>query len=317
MTESAEHPSGIALAAGERWGSTAVAPDRVFWLALTAAALLHAALFVRISSALPRPAGDVSGVPEAISVAIVTDAELRAMTAVPEPASPPPGPVSAAKDAEPVTPPPAAPPEQVPEQPPVEPSPVETMTKPEPDIKLQPTITEALPEIVAGQGAEAEAQKAGEKPGEKLAQEKAEPKPQPTPPAKAKPKPPQPQRDAKLDLSPPKPSFAAPSGGGGRSAGFERPPGITRSGANDEFARRVIQALQSSMPQLRDTLGRVTVRIILNDNGNVVDVQVVRPSQVPGLNQNVVFAAKQTSYPFPPPNSNEADRVFLVTYIYN
>jgi periplasmic protein TonB len=71
------------------------------------------------------------------------------------------------------------------------------------------------------------------------------------------------------------------------------------------------------MPQLRDTLGRVTVRIVLNDNGNIVDVQVVRPSVVPGLNQNVVFAAKQTSYPFPPPNSNDADRTFLVTYIYN
>ena len=70
------------------------------------------------------------------------------------------------------------------------------------------------------------------------------------------------------------------------------------------------------MPQLRDTQGRVTVRIILNENGNVQSVQVVRPSTAASLDQSVVFATKQTSYPFPPPNSNLADRTFLVTYIY-
>ena len=34
------------------------------------------------------------------------------------------------------------------------------------------------------------------------------------------------------------------------------------------------------------------------------------------LDQSVIFAAKQTSYPLPPGNSNVADRTFLITYIY-
>ena len=84
----------------------------------------------------------------------------------------------------------------------------------------------------------------------------------------------------------------------------------------DDFARGVIRALQQTMPQLREVLGRVTVRITLNDNGNIVDVQVVRPSNLADVDQAVVFAARQTSYPLPPPNSVPADRSFVVTYIY-
>ncbi|MEQ1654049.1 MAG: TonB family protein, partial [Hyphomicrobium sp.] len=186
----------------------------------------------------------------------------------------------------------------------------EPETKPEPADTLAKSITEDVPDLLALPG-----------PGEEPKKKQAPAKPQQ--PAQEKPQPPKPQQQAKpkqtakLDLSPPPGSFSAPSGGGGRSAGFERPPGITRSGANDDFARGVIRALQQTMPQLREVLGRVTVRIILNENGNVSDVQVVRPSPIPSLNQSVVFATKQTSYPFPPPNSNLADRTFLVTYIYH
>ncbi|MEQ1673130.1 MAG: energy transducer TonB, partial [Hyphomicrobium sp.] len=118
-------------------------------------------------------------------------------------------------------------------------------------------------------------------------------------------------------LTPPPSSFSGSAGGAGRSAGFERPPGITRSGANDDFARGVIRALQQTMPQLREVLGRVTVRILLTENGNVSDVQVVKSANIAALDQSVVFAVKQTSYPFPPPNSNVADRTFLVTYVYH
>src|SRR5690606_4442020 len=99
-------------------------------------------------------------------------------------------------------------------------------------------------------------------------------------------------------------------------AAFARPPGITRSGANDEFARGVIRALQETMPQLRNTLGRVTIRILLNENGNIERVSLVRSSEDSRLDQSVIFAAKQTSYPLPPGNSNVADRTFLITYIY-
>lgn len=118
---------------------------------------------------------------------------------------------------------------------------------------------------------------------------------------------------ARLDLSQPK-LFALPSGGGG--AGVQRPPGITRSGENDDFARGVIRALQQTMPQLSDTLGRVTVRIILDKNGSLVSTDVVVPSKVSGLDQSVVFATRQSSFPLPPINANSADLTFFVTYIY-
>ncbi len=70
------------------------------------------------------------------------------------------------------------------------------------------------------------------------------------------------------------------------------------------------------MPQLRDTFGRVTVRITLDMNGNLVKTEVLKPSNVAGLDQNVVFATKQASFPFPPNNAVPADLVFMVTYIY-
>ena len=120
---------------------------------------------------------------------------------------------------------------------------------------------------------------------------------------------------AKLDPSLP-PNIPDFSGGGGGAA-FARPPGITKSGWNDKFAREVINALRQTMPQLREILGRVTVRIFLNENGNVADVKVMVPSKVATLDQSVVFAVRQTSFPFPPAAATVADRTFLVTYIYH
>ena len=97
---------------------------------------------------------------------------------------------------------------------------------------------------------------------------------------------------------------------------MQRPAGITRSGANDDFARGVIRALQTTMPQLRNTFGRVTVRIELDLKGNLVRTTVLRPSNIDGLDQSVVFATKQSSFPFPPNKAVPADLVFFVTYIY-
>ena len=116
-----------------------------------------------------------------------------------------------------------------------------------------------------------------------------------------------------MDLTPPA-IFQAPVGGGG--AGVQRPAGITRSGENDDFARGVIRALQSTMPQLRNTFGRVTVRVELNMNGNLVRTTVLKPSNIAGLDQSVVFATQQSSFPFPPRKAVPADLVFFVTYIY-
>ena len=84
-------------------------------------------------------------------------------------------------------------------------------------------------------------------------------------------------RTSSLDLSLPPSFYAAPFGGGG--VGVHRPAGVTRSGENDTFSRGVIAALQRSMPQLRETLGRVTVRIILDKDGSLVKTEVIRAIQ--------------------------------------
>ena len=62
---------------------------------------------------------------------------------------------------------------------------------------------------------------------------------------------------------------------------MSRPPGITRSGENDDFARGVIRALRQTMPAPTGALGRVTVRLLLNDNGSLVEVVLLRAAEDP------------------------------------
>ena len=102
----------------------------------------------------------------------------------------------------------------------------------------------------------------------------------------------------------------------GRSAAATRPPGITRSGENAEFGRRVIRALRETMPRSPDTSGRVAVRLFLSETGNLTDIQLVRSGGDPILDQNVMFSARQTNFPIPPAGSTLTDRTFLIIYIY-
>jgi periplasmic protein TonB len=71
------------------------------------------------------------------------------------------------------------------------------------------------------------------------------------------------------------------------------------------------------MPSPDGTLGRVTVRFLLNDRGNLAEVKLVRGAADPILTQSVVFAVKQSSFPLPPVGATVSDRTFLVTYVYN
>lgn len=96
-----------------------------------------------------------------------------------------------------------------------------------------------------------------------------------------------------------------------------RPPGATRSGENDDFGRGVIRALRQTMPSPVGQLGRVTVKLLLSSSGNLIEVQLVRGAEISSLDQSVVFAVRQSSFPIPPAGSTLVDRTFLVTYIYN
>jgi TonB family protein len=326
--------------------SLSAADDRRFFRFLLIAILLHALLLVRINTGEPRRLGAPGGADDAISVSLVTERDLNGTATVEDTApglpqsSPPPAetkapprpqdtppPVEQPKPAEPEAaapaPPPPAPAEEPPEQSqektaalrPTLPDEAAGPAPKQADAKAASKTTEAKKETEAATKEKEltedtkllDLTEAVKQPKKAETPKEAKPKPAPEPaPAKK-------TQTAKLDLTPPA-MFQAPVGGGG--AGVQRPAGITRSGENDDFARGVIRALQRTMPQLRNTFGRVTVRIELNMNGNLVRTTVLVPSKVAGLDQNVVFATQQSSFPFPPRNAVPADLVFFVTYIY-
>ncbi len=307
--------------------------DRRFSVWLVLAAAVHLLFLVGLYTAPVRQLGDPGGADDGVSVQLVTAAEADGQSTVPEEAAGAPSPSIAAPEQAPSPPPTPPVPEPAPAvaaTPPPAPSPPAAETAPEPPPQaasksaaeaapaLDPDLLKldaaALPEKSAPPAKAQDKQQ--EKPPEEPAA-KATKSPN-AKPQDAKPRPPRPeqprQQTAKLDLSMPPSMMRSPGGGGG--AGVSRPPGTTRSGENDAFFLGVIRALQTAMPQLRDTIGMVTVRIFIDKNGNLVRTEVLTPSGVPGLDQSVVFSTKQASFPFPPHNAVAADLEFRVRYIY-
>lgn len=289
MTDTTAQPE-LALPQVEARSLDEIMPkaDRRFGLWLLLALVLHLSFLVGFNSSGQRVIGDPGGTKDAVSVEFVTDSDLKRLATVADKAAGQPVPQPPAPPQQVRPPPePPTPPQETPPPPPAAEAPLpDNITTIDPGLELRPR-----PPI-----------KAPEQPSQ---QEHAKSRPtKPSPPT----------RTARLDTTPPM-TFTAPFGGGG-GAGVERPAGATRSGENDTFARGVISALRQTMPQLRDTFGRVSVRITLDKDGSLVSTQVIRPSGVPGLDQSVVFATRQSSFPFPPRNARPADLVFLVTYIY-
>jgi periplasmic protein TonB len=274
--------------------------ERSFWIGLACAAIVHAAVIVGAVRSLPRQMGEASGRPDGISVELVDAADLQSKNTFAEDGSQPGAQTPAQKQ----------PPSQAtpPAPPPVPPADTAQPAPPAPEQKADPRAAEkqdlpALPEA-------ADQSKAATKPAPAKKPQPAEQPPQPQPQPQPKP---QPQQKQALQFDLPPEVFVAP---GTRGAAVARPPGVTRSGENDEFGRGVIRALRKTMPS-SSVLGRVTVRFFLSGNGNLVDVRLVGPSGDPVLNQNVVFAVKQSSFPIPPSGSTEVDRTFMVTYVYH
>lgn len=284
--------------------------QKLFRAALIVALLLHAAFFVEVGRSVPRAVGDRSGSPDAIAVDIVTAADLasRETVALPPPGAPSetppqqsepqpkPQPAEPAEQPSPPDPPQAAP------KPPETKPPAEQPKAQEP--ALLPDFESTLPDLATiPQPSESD-------PAESEKPKPKEPEPAPSQekstPAKKKP-----QKQARLDPSEPALKSAPP----GRSASATRPPGITRSGENDEFGRGVVRALRMTMPPPRGIFGRVTVRLILTENGDLGDVQILDASGTP-IDQSVVFATRQTYFPLPPYKSTLADRTFIITYVY-
>jgi periplasmic protein TonB len=289
--------------------------ERAFWIALACAAVVHAALIVGFVRSPPqRQLGEKGGRADGVSVEMVDAADLRSKNTFAKngvlPGSPAPNPP--AQSAPPVPKEVARPPEEEAKQEAV-PRPNDgqapKLVSPDEAAKQGKTVKEQKPDNPAGQ-----IETQGLEPG--LAQAvKPHDADAPSPPKKAA-KPVQPQQVPKasppLQLSLPD-TLILP---GGPSAAFSRPAGITRSGENDEFGRGVIRALRKSMPDPGTMRGRVTVRFVLSNDGNLTEIHLVRSSGDPLLDQNVMFSVKQSSFPFPPRNAPLVDRTFLVTYIY-
>jgi outer membrane biosynthesis protein TonB len=155
---------------------------------------------------------------------------------------------------------------------------------------------------------------------DELPQRQAPAKPRPSPQQQARPKPdearPRPEKQASAAEQTAGPTYSARAFQGGGAAGVARPPGYTRSGENDDFARRVVAALRQTMPQM-NVRGRVTVRLVLNEHGNLAEVKMLANSGDASLAPAVVFSTRQASFPLPPARSLEIDRIFLITYSYH
>lgn len=305
---------------------------RVFWLGLALALVAHAALIVGIGSAKQRTLGTPDGAADAIAVEIVDGATLKDSMAPPTPPAPAPGgqqPSPAQQPAQPQQAQPEVPPPPPPEVAAPQPPPVAAPAPPQAP-KETPPAEQSLPEDFADALSELENTPADqEKPQKAPAEAKPAPKQEAKQPeAKPAEKQPPPKQEQQAKQQPAKKrtqtsaldlSVPTDEGGGsddaGNSSAVQRPPGITRSGENDEFARNVIRALQKTMPRERAN-GRVTVRIVLSENGSRADVKLLKSGGNPDLDFNVMFAARQTAYPFPPNNSTLVDRTFTVTYIY-
>ncbi len=313
--------------------------QRGFWIALGCALLFHSALLIELNRAgvARHAAGTAEGADNAIAVELVTEADLKSRETI---ALPPPGgapPVKPSVEPQPTPPPPpeqaetppekpAEPAQPPPEPPPPEPKPPEKQAaatpppepappQPQPEAKSPtPAFEPLVPDLAdlppPDLKKESKPEEKKPEPAEKQtkaeeAQKQAKP---PQQPAKKK--------QAKLDLNPAPAMPSVSAVGPGRAAGASRPPGITRSGENDDFGRGVIRALRATMPAPNGTFGRVTVRLLLNDNGDLAQVQVLEPSGKPGLDQSVVFSTKQAYFPLPPRGSTAVDRTFLITYVY-
>ena len=288
----------------------AAAQERVFWIGLVCASVLHAALLVEAArSVSSRQMGEKGGRPDGISVELIDAADLKAKNSFAEAGAP-------KGDDSPARKPPAESKrdqgeqkkqaEQKPaEATPAEPAdrkaialapPQEQPAKPNIDMELKapPSPWALAPEAL----------------------EKLPPPAQGAKPSEPAQKPaPKPQRETKLQLDLTMPELPTVPGGSG--AAMARPAGYTRSGENDEFGRGVIRALRKTLPRPRDLRGRVTVRFLLSPDGNLIEVQLIRSAGLAMLDQEVVFSVKQASFPFPPRNAPPVDRTFLVTYIYH
>jgi protein TonB len=285
--------------------------SRPFLIGLACAVLLHCLLILSAIRSPPRIMGEKDGRPEGISVEMIDEADYLSRTTVPpreqpSPTPPTPQPATPAPPPQPPQPPPPQPPPQA-----AQPTPAPAPAPAQKRAPIAPTLDDSsLPGLLSTpQKLE---QPADKQPSDKASKQPDAPEKRESSAPATTPSKPSPNTKPNLEMPSKSELNFVPL-----SASVARPAGITRSGENDDFGRGVIRALRQTMPAHRRIYGRVTIRFVLNEMGNIADVQVVRQSGDPYLDQSVLFASKQSNFPLPPKGATVADRTFLVTYIYN
>ncbi len=292
--------------------------QRMFRVALVLAFLIHAAALIEVGRSRPQKSlGDRSGAPDAIAVDLVTEADLKSREAVAmppmgaptPPAAEPPTPEPEAQPQPQPTPEPQPQPQPeaatppAPKEPPVEEKKQEQAALPDFESAIQELATTPLPTKPAETPPTPEEAKPEEK-----RQEATKPAEKQTPPAQPAKK--KPQQQARID---PNEFQNAPPG---RSTGATRPPGITRSGENDDFGRGVIRALRQTMPAPRGTL-RARHGAAHPDRERPISGKCSCSTPPARTSIRTWYSpAKQTYFPLPPYNSTVVDRTFLITYVY-
>jgi len=288
-------------------GAAARSRERAFWVALACAAVAHTVLIAGFVRSLPqRQMGEKGGMPEGVSVAMVDAADLASSNTFATEGG-------LANPIRPARPAPSAPKEVMTLL--EEPAPKTTPPPPDTPAPVPPDEAAKQDSVRKERKEETSAW-----PIDPWALEAVPPSPptakprEPDAPSKPVVKRPEQRKAADQPLQLSLPDAPIVPGGGGTA--FARPAGITKSGENNEFGRGVIRALRKTMPDMDPVRGNVTVRLLLSQDGNLVEVHLVRSSGNPTMDQSVMFAVRQSSFPFPPPNAPPVDRTFVVTYIY-
>ena len=280
--------------------AVATGHNTTFWIGLALAVALHGAPFLWFGHSSSAPSmqqrmGERDGDPEAITVDVMDETAIAALA--PPPPTPPPQPESAPSPPVPVL------------EPPKPPTPAEKAKPPPPEQQAvaAPETPGDLPP---------------ERPPQKKPTESAELMKElvelfaPDPVRNNQPRdtvPPTPPRDA----SEPNRVLETPMEFQFSSGGVGRPVDITRSGENDDYGRNVIRALKETIPDPHLLVGTVGIKFLLSETGQLLELQLVKSSGYPILDQSIVLAVNRSRFPVSARGSKVADRVFLVMYIYD
>ncbi len=281
-------PPGFALVAEARTFAASAWPRRALWLAAAAALTLHLAVLapfvLRLPAFAPSPdapnkeLGMEDGKREELSVAVISEADLKRLSSDPF-----------RQEARPAPDQPETPPQEAtPPEPPSPPQPPQEAVK-EASASFSPSETKAdekreVPFDTAGYIAAASEQFGFQlKHAVQAAEARHEQQPRPVP------------KQA------------------GNVKSFR--PGATHQGQSDEWERKVIWALAATKPMGNGQWGTTLVTFAVSDLGQVQGLRLVKGSGDNWLDQGALMGVRQARIPAPPPGLPLGDRSFNIEYI--